>query len=526
MSTDSIDGGRPKRSRATEAVFDWGPGFEPSVAVGLTLAMFVSIEAIVLLTHSLSVRRLGVTLLVVVGATVATHTLLVRRFGVRPRSGTGLGVIAVALQCGVILGYLFAVTWWVPLVPALLLAWAPLGLRDRSWTRPRRMAVVSAVVAIVGVGPTFSLASTLVRPSTDPMTLRTVEWLRLHGGEGVVNGVEHWWYARHAPRTGGAPDVALSLPGVSADTPTTGSIAAAPTVPVRGTPTTKPGVSPPPTNPVATSASDLVPVRALVTDPLPGEGVWSVVSGSAARPAIAVTRLRPDAIHTSVVVALARMDPTLVRLRLVAGLEDPGGSWPEHGQVPISERSSLLAVFNSGFRQREAGGGFWVAGRQGAPLVDGAASFVIRKDGTATIAQWGRDASLESSVAAVRQNLALIVDKGVPVAGLDQDSNRRWGRTVGGRVFVWRSGIGVTQSGALIYAGGPGMSIQTLADVLTAAGTVRAMELDINSAWVAYFLYEQTASGAHGTRLLPGMRHPPTRYLSPQSRDFFMVNSR
>ena len=70
------------------------------------------------------------------------------------------------------------------------------------------------------------------------------------------------------------------------------------------------------------------------------------------------------------------------------------------------------------------------------------------------------------------------------------------------------------------------MSIKTLADVLSAAGTVRAMELDINSAWVAYFLYKQTASGPHGTRLLPGMRHAPTRYMRPQSRDFFMVNSR
>ena len=70
--------------------------------------------------------------------------------------------------------------------------------------------------------------------------------------------------------------------------------------------------------------------------------------------------------------------------------------------------------------------------------------------------------------------------------GLDQNDNSRWGATLGGSVHVWRSGVGVTADGALVYVGGSGLSIVDLANVLARAGAVRAMELDINTAWVNY----------------------------------------
>ncbi len=483
-------------------------------AIGVAAALILSIEVIVLLIDGLSGGRLVVSFLVVGAAWAATHTLLVRRFGLYPHRGETLLAIAILLQVAVIIGLAAGVRWWLPLVPSVLLTWAPLGRSDRAWANhPRRSTMAVAVAVLLGTGPAFSLGTTLIEPSTDSMSLRAVEWVRLRGGQGLVNGVEHWWYTRHAPPKGGAPQIPISVVGTVAPPPAGGA--------------PKPGGAAPSVGQTRGGTNLLLtPVRPLVANPLPGEGQWTVVSGTAARPAIAVTRVRPDAIHTSVVVGLARMDTTLVRMGLVAGTQDPGGLWPGRGQVPAAQRPALLAVFNSGFRQREAEGGFWLDGRQGSPLVDGAASLVIHKDGSATVAQWGRDAKLGADVAAVRQNLSLIVDNAAPVAGVDQAVNRRWGKTLGHKVLVWRSGIGVTKTGALIYAGGPGMSISTLADVLVAAGTVRAMELDINSAWVAYFLYTQTANGPQGSKLLPGMRHPPTRYLKPQSRDFFVVLAR
>jgi hypothetical protein len=163
-------------------------------------------------------------------------------------------------------------------------------------------------------------------------------------------------------------------------------------------------------------------------------------------------------------------------------------------------------------------------------LVAGAASFVIDTAGRPTVGMWGRDVQMSSSVASVRQNLALIVDGGVPVAGLDQNLRGQWGATLGNRLFVWRSGVGVTRNGALVYAAGNGLSVASLARVLSAAGALRAMELDINSEWTRFFSYDAAdpanPAAVTGTKLVPDMRSSPGLYLQAETRDFFGLFAR
>jgi hypothetical protein len=208
----------------------------------------------------------------------------------------------------------------------------------------------------------------------------------------------------------------------------------------------------------------------------------------------------------------------------------PGGSWHDLAPIPLDQRPALVAAFNGGFRLPDSRGGYYAEGRLEKPLVDGAASLVIHADGTATVARWGRDASLTPDVAAVRQNLSLIVDGGAPVPGLQSDSNVAWGATVGNKAFVWRSGVGVTADGALVYAGGTGLSVDSLAQVLAHARAVRAMELDINSAWVTFFSYAPPpgapATADNGTKLAADMSSWPGRYLVPSSRDFLAMFAR
>jgi hypothetical protein len=89
---------------------------------------------------------------------------------------------------------------------------------------------------------------------------------------------------------------------------------------------------------------------------------------------------------------------------------------------------------------------------------------------------------------------------------------------------VWRSGIGVTSDGALLYVAGPGLSVQTLANVLARAGAVRAMELDINPEWTTAMYYTHTdASAAVPHKLLEPMQRSSNRYLVPDERDFFAM---
>jgi hypothetical protein len=91
---------------------------------------------------------------------------------------------------------------------------------------------------------------------------------------------------------------------------------------------------------------------------------------------------------------------------------------------------------------------------------------------------------------------------------------------LGNAIYVWRSGIGITADGALVYVGGPGLNITDLADLLVRAGAVRAMELDINTDWVNFSVYQPAtpsgpASGANGSELLPAMTGTPARYFEP-----------
>jgi hypothetical protein len=245
---------------------------------------------------------------------------------------------------------------------------------------------------------------------------------------------------------------------------------------------------------------------------------------------MAVAQLRPDAIHTSVLAGVVWIDPKVVRFQLVPGTTEPGGQFAVKGSVPADQQSALIAAFNGGFRFQDAHGGMYTEGQMAKPLVDGAASLVLRSDGTVDIGQWGRDATLTADVTSVRQNLALIVDGGQPVAGLDVNDTHRWGQTLGNRVLVWRSGLGVRADGTLVYVAGDGLSVVSLADLLTRAGAVRAMELDINPEWVTFNLYSHpdpaNLATIDATKLLPDMTRPAVRYLGADSRDFVAVYTR
>ena len=164
------------------------------------------------------------------------------------------------------------------------------------------------------------------------------------------------------------------------------------------------------------------------------------------------------------------------------------------------------------------------------PLVNGDASLVIYSNGDVNIGAWGSQVSMTSNVVSVRQNLQLLVDNGAPVPGLNASDTTKWGLTLGNQIYVWRSGLGITANGALVYVGGPGLNITTLANLLVRAGAVRAMETDINTDWVNFSVYNpppgQPASPSNGTSLLSTMMGGPARYFTDWPRDFITMSAR
>ena len=376
--------------------------------------------------------------------------------------------------------------------------------------RPKRWVALLALLVVL-IPTLDSYGRALTGPGNDALSIRSVEWLRSHHFRWLVNDVENFWYTHHQPKKGGTVSPALQqemASGVRTNDrfqPRTGAA----------------------TTPAAVLALPApAPILPLVANPLAGEGQWRplgrLVDGL---PAMYATYLRPDNVHTSLVAAVAWIDPKLVRAVGYAGAVEPGGTgWAHQLPIPDSVRPQLLAVFNSGFKMEDSQGGYYDSGRYSHAMRPGAATWWITSDGMLHVGMWGRDASLSPNVVEARQNLDLIVDHGQPAPDVSANDPAKWGYTVGNKVLVWRSGLGQTANGAIVYVGGPGLSASTLADLLVRAGAVRAMELDINSDWVDFFTYSAAAAGAPAanltvSKLLVDMSPSTYNYLDNSSRD-------
>jgi len=374
----------------------------------------------------------------------------------------------------------------------------------RAGRRRRLVWRAVAVVTVLLIGTVgLSYGQALAAPGYATWQVRTVDWVRDHGGGGLVNLAENWWYAHNIP-TGTAP-AASSLPTAEAVAP-----AAAPTA----------TTARPPVLPLPPGAS-----------PLAGEARWmpspQLVGGS---PVMYTGYFRPDTRFPSQIVGAAWLDQSLTSTHLLAGTREPGGTTgPGNAQVPTALRPTLVAAFNSGWKMKDITGGYYADGHTAVPLQDGAASLVIDTSGAVTVGQWGRDVTMSPQVAAVRQNLRLIIDGGAPVAGLTDNASGAWGSTKNQFQYTWRSGVGTDRAGNLIYVGGDQLTLAGLAHAMVAAGVRRGMELDIHPGMVTFNTFHPAPGGPFrlaAAKLLPDMPQPATRYLTPDQRDFFAVTLR
>ncbi len=258
-------------------------------------------------------------------------------------------------------------------------------------------------------------------------------------------------------------------------------------------------------------------------DNYPGDGTWAPIgtaSGAGSAAFVTYASAYPGAPR----VAVAWLNQQYVRSALYAGTSQPGGTWPNQGAIPITDQPSLIAAFEGGFIFNVAHGGWYEAGNTGVTLVNGAASLVQYDNGTLDIGAWGSDVTMGPNVYAVRQNLVPLVADGQVTPEAQYNPLTTWGYSLGQLLYTWRSGIGITANGNLIWVGGPGLSPQVLGEVLVWAGAIRAMQLDINPLWVNFASYTYLpASGISGNNLLASMSYPPSHYLSGFWRDFVAV---
>lgn len=382
---------------------------------------------------------------------------------------------------------------------------SPRGLRRR---RRRVLRLVRLTAVLVLAWLVWSIGTTLLAPGGDSTPAKLAEWARDHGLGFAVSALETVQYDLSPPQVGGTTSIPTAPPAVAVGPAPTDSgphavVALAPNVPTRLS------------SPAGT--------------PLPGEGVWHALETVMGTPALFAAYVRPDPVHTSYLAGVVSIDPRLVRFSLHPGAADPGpGSWHATTYVPVSDRPSLLATFNGGFKVADSQGGFYLNGATAGTLTPGAASIVFHRDGHVSVGVWGADQKMAPDVVAVRQNLRPIVTGGHVVSGVDQETQTTWGATIGGAAYVWRSGFGVTADGRLIFAYGPSLSVHSIADLLQRAGVVTGMQMEINPAWMSFMSYQPTKDPSAPTpvKLLSGQERPADRYFTPTSRDFIEVTSR
>ena len=372
--------------------------------------------------------------------------------------------------------------------------------------------VVSVGLAVLLTWLAVSLGGALTDPALgSSVSARFAEWTRSHGGSGIVN-LDREPVVQPPSAEGRRPPApgAIRVP-----------VALHPTAPAAA-------AEVPPHLPAP------APIVPLASPAIPGEGEWSPVGRLVGGiPAVYETTLRPDAVHTSYVVGVAWMDTNLLKATLYSGSEIPGGG-PFTHTAPIqpSAATSLVAAFNAGFLMSNANGGYYTDGRTVLPLRTGAASFVIYTNGTSTVGVWGRDVTMTPQVVSVRQNLDLVVDGGQPVPGLNAADTTRWGSTLGDQVYVWRSGLGVTANGALVYVGGPGPQHhrprRSPGPGRERSGPWSSTSTPTGSTSAPTSRPPPTgpATAANGTDLLPTMVGTPARYFeSWWARDFITMSS-
>jgi len=261
---------------------------------------------------------------------------------------------------------------------------------------------------------------------------------------------------------------------------------------------------------------------------LKNEGVWQnrPLAAFPGQEVMAETFTRPDPARAFAIVTLVQIDSSKIVLGSVAGKKEPAGivGKPGPGVVPkeIINAGRLIAAFDGGFQYRDGQYGMIVGNTVYLPLKDDVGTLVGYTDGSLKIVNYtGQD--LGKNVAFVRQNCPILIDNGT-MAVTDPKNKDLWGRTLTADIYTWRSGLGLTKNGDLLFAVGNNLTPATLATALRSAGAVSAIQLDINPSWVRFNVFESIGNGQYRSQpLTRDLKDGSAQYLGGYSKDFFYL---
>ena len=225
-------------------------------------------------------------------------------------------------------------------------------------------------------------------PSSLPLSVRTVEWLRMNHFNWLVDGAEHVYYTWKAPKKGGPQLTTLPAIGVGATDRRSKEHDHASPWPPR--------------------------IKPVFANVLAGEGVWKPTGPAlGGRPPVLVTTFRTERAYPRIVAYVAWLDHTRTALAYYPGrYEPPSATLRGPAEVPHGQRWRLLATFNSGFIYQDGLNGDALNGHANEPLRQGLATLVAYKDGRVNVVSWNGGQAPGQALAWARQSLPLIINHG------------------------------------------------------------------------------------------------------------------
>jgi hypothetical protein len=244
---------------------------------------------------------------------------------------------------------------------------------------------------------------------------------------------------------------------------------------------------------------------------------------------------------------LLRVSLKRARLCWQPGTRNPWRMTPQHrlladaspppdrtGRVPADALADTLLAFGGGFESIHFYnyGAIW-RGREIVPLEAGIQTLAIYDDGSVRLAPWGSPDLPVAGIREARQNLPPLVHRGKIPAGITwlnagtqgaRYTSDSHGHRLYADVHTWRSGLGLTAEGDLVYCFGSRLTPRMLAEALLRAGAVEAMMLDINAAYhcTPSLIEPSGASRAQVRGLYPRV-NAGQRFVTGSPKDFFYV---
>ncbi len=238
----------------------------------------------------------------------------------------------------------------------------------------------------------------------------------------------------------------------------------------------------------------------------------------------------PDPQRPYANVEIVEIDPSLLQVKMICGTHEPKPSTGlvGTGVIPQEDWPHLVAGFNGGFAALHGQYGMMVDRKVYLPPREGIATLAVYEDGSIRMGTWGKDLVLTSDMVSFRQNCLPLIENGIITA--ETGKLTLWGLSVSNEVYLYRSGLGVTEDGRLIYVAGKPLTAYTLARALQMAGAHYAMQLDVDEYHVAFFTYDvrtdESGLKVTGKKLRDDMHGFDGYFLRPFQLDFFYLTRR